>query len=256
MTVLVVRESDVFSRILQENGFAVVNCPTIKTEPLEDLSDFQAKISSLEKYDGIFLTSRNAAEILRDGLRKSGVRFGGKVYVLGKRSFEILKDENLDLKFFETANRAEEMLAAIPSKDLEGGRFLFVRGEKSLRTIPEFLKKSGAITDETVVYRTVQIAVEDCKIKEISEILESGEVLCACFFSPSAAENFLRQFGAEKLHRTKIAAIGETTAGFLEKFNLRADFVAAKATAEDFALELSEYLKRIPPAKDAKKIFV
>ncbi len=42
--ILVVREFDNFSRILSESGLKVINCPTIEVAPLEDLSDFEAKL--------------------------------------------------------------------------------------------------------------------------------------------------------------------------------------------------------------------
>lgn len=239
--VLVIREFDRFSRILQENGFSVINCPTIQIKPVEDLRDFSAKLAG--NYDGIFLTSRHAAAILRAKLGELKVNFRGKVYILGKRSFEILKEENLDLAFVESANRAEEMLAAIPLAAITGKRFLFIRGEKSLRAIPNFLAENGASVDEAVVYRNMKISLETFKIKEFADLMKTGEIAAACFFSPSAAENFLQQFAAKNLHQTKIAVIGETTADFFAQRNLKADFIASKSTAEDFAAELIEYLK-------------
>ncbi|MGI9056323.1 MAG: uroporphyrinogen-III synthase, partial [Pyrinomonadaceae bacterium] len=59
--ILVIREFDQFSRFLSENGFEVLNLPLIETNPLDDLSEFKARIEKIEKYDGIFLTSRHAA---------------------------------------------------------------------------------------------------------------------------------------------------------------------------------------------------
>lgn len=240
-SILVIREFDRFSQIVQENGFIVINCPTIQIKPVEDLSDFETKLAG--NYDGFFLTSQHSAAILRAKLHELNINFRGKVYVLGKRSFEILKEENLDLAYIESANRAEEMLAAIPLAAITGKRFLFIRGEKSLRAIPNFLSENNASVDEAIVYRNVKISLESFKIKEISDLMKTGEIAAACFFSPSAAENFLQQFDAEKLHQTKIAVIGQTTADFFAQRDLKVDFVASKATAENFAAELIEYLK-------------
>ncbi|MCY7344670.1 MAG: uroporphyrinogen-III synthase, partial [Pyrinomonadaceae bacterium] len=64
-----------------------------------------------------------------------------------------------------------------------------------------------------------------------------------CFFSPSAAASFIEQFGAEILHQTIIATIGKTTAEFFGERNLNVGFVSLKATAEDFAVALIEYLE-------------
>ena len=240
--ILVVREFDNFSQFLLESGFKVINCPTIEVAPLEDLSEFEMKLDAIGNYDGVFLTSANATEIFRTKLNARNVDFHGKIYVLGKRSFDLLSGENLDLVFDKTANTAQEMLENIWLDELKNKRFLFVRGEKSLRVVPEFLEKIASV-DEAIVYRSSGVTIADDKIKEIRAKSANGEIACACFFSPSAAESFLQQFGAEVLHQIKITVIGNTTAEFFERRDLTVDFVARRATAEDFAVELIEYLE-------------
>jgi uroporphyrinogen-III synthase len=238
--VLVVRKFDNFSRILTERGLTIINCPTIETTEHENLHGLRAKISA-KSYDGIFLTSRAATEIACREIFCKNFNQVGKIYVLGRSSFDLLKDKNLDLFFSETANTAREMLAAIPPEDLKNKRFLFIRGEKSLRVVPEFLKELAEI-DEAVVYETRKIKVEENLKSEIEA--RSGEIEAACFFSPSGAESFLEQFGAAVLTPMKIAAIGKTTADFFAKIDLKVDFIPTRSSAEDFARELADYLKR------------
>ncbi|MBS1796182.1 MAG: uroporphyrinogen-III synthase [Acidobacteria bacterium] len=241
-SVLVVRKYDDFSRILTEHGFSVLNCPTIETSELDNLPDLAAKISA-NNYDGIFLTSARAAAIaVREVFDKKPV-FPGRVYVLGNSSRELLKDRRLDLFFDEKANTAREMLVAIPPDELRGRRFLFIRGEKSLGAVTEFLKQTAAV-DEAVVYRTVGLTIDDASKREIAEKTRAGEIAAACFFSPSGAESFLEQLGAEILRKTKIAAIGRTTANFFAGRGLKTDLTAGKATAGDFAADLIKYLKK------------
>ena len=241
--VLVIREFDEFSRILIDKGFEIINLPLIETERLADLSEFESKLEKIEIYDAIILTSRYAARILAETLRRKNINFGGRVYVLGKRGFEILQLEDLNLVFFESANTAREMLEQIAPEDLTGKRFLFVRGEKSLRDVPEFLANRATV-DEAIVYETRNIAVGIDKLNEIAERFDEKKINCVCFFSPSAAESFLEQFPAETLHQIKVATIGKTTAGFFEKRNLKVDFVSSKSTAEDFAFSLIDYLEK------------
>lgn len=235
MTILVVRKFDNFSRILTEKGFQVINCPTIETVPCENLLDEIGDFSPLN-YDGIFLTSQKATEIASRELF-SKKKFNGKVYVLGRSSFEILKDKNIHLSFDETANTAQEMLERIPTEELKGKRFLFIRGEKSLGTVRNFLEKI-AVVDERIVYETRKVTVDEILKTEIL----AKEINCVCFFSPSGAESFLDQFGKEIFDQTKIAVIGKTTANYFAKQNLKTDFIAKQATAEDFAIGLIEYL--------------
>ena len=236
--VLAVREYDNFSRILAANNFEIINLPLIKTQAIEDLSKFETTLESIENYDGVFLTSKQAAEIFRAQLKTD---YRKTVYVLGRRSYEILKDAKLNLIFDESANTAREMLEKIAPEDLRDKRFLFVRGENSLRIVPEFLAQT-AIIDEAIVYETREIAVETDELKNLREKFEKGEIAAACFFSPSGAESFIEQFGAEILHQTIIAAIGKTTAEFFERRNLKVDFISSKAAAKDFAVGLIDYL--------------
>lgn len=239
--ILVIRKFVEFSRILSENGFEVINLPMIETKPLEDLSDFEAKLKRVENYDGIFITSKNAARILAEKIDEMNVNFDGKIYVLGKRSLEILQSKSLNLVFFEDANSADEMLEKISPVELKNRKFLFVRGEKSLETIPRFLN-DFAVCDETIVYRNQPILLNFDSVSKISELFEKSEIAAVCFFSPSGAESFIEKFGLEILHQTEIATIGKTTADFFEKQNLRVDFVSPKASAKDFAVELTKYL--------------
>jgi uroporphyrinogen-III synthase len=233
--ILVIREFDNFSRILGANGFEIINLPLIETKAIDDLSEFKKILETIENYDGVFLTSKQAAEIFRAKLKTD---YRGKVYVLGKRSYDILKDEKFNLHFDEAVNTAHEMLENIALKELKDKKFLFVRGEKSLRIVPDFLSKL-AIVDETIVYETRNITVE---IDKKNELREKNKFTAVCFFSPSAAQSFIEQFGAEILHQTEIATIGKTTAEFLERRNLKVDFVSSKSNAENFAAELIEYL--------------
>ena len=58
--VLVVREYDNFSRILAADNFEIINLPLIETRAIEDLSAFETTHESIENYDGVFLTSKQA----------------------------------------------------------------------------------------------------------------------------------------------------------------------------------------------------
>src|SRR5215213_4971736 len=100
-SVLVVRKFDNFSRILTEKGFTVINCPTIETVESENTHGLAASISA-KNYDGIFLTSQKATEIPVREIFCKNFRYHGKVYVLGKSTFEQLRDKNLDLFFSES----------------------------------------------------------------------------------------------------------------------------------------------------------
>lgn len=241
--ILVIREKDVFTQLLIENGFSVLNFPTIKTEPLADLSELDNFIAEIETFDGIFITSSKAAEIVSLKLNEAGKDFNGKFYVLGKRSNVLLQKSGCEIFFSESAATAKELLDAIPQEELKNKRFLFPRGDLSLRVVPETLKEVAEVV-ETIVYRTIETDASVEKIVKIKEKFERDEIIAVCFFSPSGVESFLRKFENFSQSEIKLAAIGKTTARFIKEKSLRVDFVSAKTPAVDFAAEFTSYLRK------------
>jgi uroporphyrinogen III methyltransferase/synthase len=239
--ILVVREFDKFSSRLRENGFEIINLPSIQTVPFEDSSDLDEKLETLEKYDGLFFTSPKAAEVFLQ--RKPETDFRGKIYVLGNRTKLLFENAGFETVFRENANTSEELVNSFDKSEFAGRKFLFPRGDKSLRAIPELLKTVAEI-DEIVVYRTIENAADEILIGEIREKLRGDRIDWICFFSPSGIESFLKTFGDFSLNEIKIAAIGATTAKKAAAENLKVEFISPKASAEDFAFGLIEYLKQ------------
>lgn len=220
VSVLVVRKRDTFSRLLEQNGFEVINCPATETEVIAGNIEIGPEIQ------GVFVTSRAAAQVV-SGVK--GIR--ARIYVLGRSSFEILKDRGFDVWYSESANTSAEMLDLIPVRDIEGRRLLYVRGESSLRTVPERLGKLATV-EEAIVYRTLRIAVDHSRIDRGFDWI--------CFFSPSGAESFIDQVGRDLIGRSRIAAIGPTTSEFLRRHGIVTELVASSSNAVDFARELIE----------------
>ncbi len=238
--ILVIRREDDFSRMLMANGLSVINCPVIRTEPLADLSGLENTVSRLDRFDGIFITSATAAEIFARHAVSQLRTYRGRVFVLGCRSFDILKDIVADIVFDETANTAGKMVDAI-ADGVSGRRLLFVRGERSLLTIPERLDGEVDV-EEAIVYRTVDIAVEDAEKEAIRKESACGTIAMACFFSPSGVESFVKQFGIDILRSTQIAAIGETTKSALRNLDLKVDVVSKRTDSKHFAAAVLEHL--------------
>ena len=97
--VLVIREFDKFSRLLNENGFEVINFPAIQTLPIEDFSELNKKIDCLENYDGLFFTSPKAAEVFLQNFENKENDFCGKVYVLGNRTKLLFENTHFEIIF-------------------------------------------------------------------------------------------------------------------------------------------------------------
>lgn len=240
--ILVVREYDRFSELLSENGFEVINFAAIKTAPLEDLSEFHTKLETIENYDGIFFTSPKAAEIFLNEFDEKV--YCGKIYVLGNRTRTLFENRDFQVIFRNEANTAEEFINFFDRAEFADKNLLFLRGNKSLRIIPELLKDVATV-DEIVAYRTLENSIDENSANQISEKIAAGEIFWVCFFSPSGIESFIEKFGDKATSDLKIAAIGATTAKKAVEKNLRTDFISPRANAEDFAVALINHIKNI-----------
>ena len=241
--ILVIREKDRFSSILIEQGFSVINFPVIKTAPLADLSELENCLAEMESFDGIFITSIQAAEIVLAKLKEMRKTFRSKFFILGKRSNDLLKNAGCKTFFSEQATTAEELLNLIPKEELKNKRFLFPRGNRSLRVIPETLQNIAEVV-EVIIYRTIEAEAQEEKLVEVKEKLERGKIAVVCFFSPSGVKDFLEKFENFTQGEIEIAAIGRTTARCAEENNLRVNFISAKPSASDFASELIRFLRK------------
>jgi uroporphyrinogen-III synthase len=240
--ILVIREFDEFSRLLIENGFEVINFPAIQTLPIEDFSELEKKIDNLNRYDGLFFTSPKAAEVFLRNIENRINDFRGKVYVLGNRTKLLFKNTHFDIVFRADTNTAEEFINSFGEDEFAKKKFLFLKGDKSLRTIPQLLKDKSVV-DEIVVYKTIENTVNITLKNEISDRYSKGEIDWICFFSPSGIQSFVKTYGELMLLNIKIAAIGATTAKKVAENNLKVEFVSPKASAEDFAFGLIDFIK-------------
>jgi uroporphyrinogen-III synthase len=134
------------------------------------------------------------------------------------------------------------MIASFEPSELAGRKFLFVRGDKSLRTIPERLG-SDAIVDEVVVYRTIEVELDAATITNTKVRLERGAIDWTCFFSPSGVDAFLKLFAVDDARKTKAAAIGETTARHARERGLNVEFVSERANSQEMARGLIEHIR-------------
>ena len=240
--ILVVRKFDRFSALLIENGFRVINLPLIETVPAEDLSALDEKLLKIESYDGIFFTSKKAAEVFLERFNREKKSFRGKIFAFGESARRMLETSGFETVFVKAANTALEFINQLAISDLKDKRFLFLKGDKSLRVIPEALKDIAGV-DEVIVYQNIKPQVDERLTAEIKAKFRRKEINFACFFSPSGIENFLEIFGKDLLKETKISAIGQTTAGKARKNDLEVSFISAGATAEDFARGLIEHIE-------------
>lgn len=242
--ILVLRPDGRFSELLRKNGCEVINLELIKTEEVGDLDELVNTIKRIDEYDGVFLTSPVAAEIVLRLLTSEGRKFSGKVYVLGERAKGVMNRSGLRVISSAAANTAQDLIESFDRSEFVGKNLLFIRGDRSVRTIPEMLAGIARV-DELVVYNTVEVPRNDSLIDDVRDRLKMNDVGWTCFFSPSGVDSFIAHFGGEDLEKLRAAAIGETTACRATEMGLNVGFISERSNAEDFAADFAAYIKNI-----------
>jgi uroporphyrinogen-III synthase len=240
--ILVVRQPDQFSEYLKKGGCRVVNLALIRTEPVDDPTEFAEMLKGISEYAGVFITSPAAAEVFARQLEIGGAEFAGKIYVLGERARDVLDSRGLNVVFDPSANTAEDLISSFDPSEFAGKKLLFVRGDKSMRTIPLLLASSAQV-EEVEVYRTIEDRPGDELMESVRIQLQRSEIDWICFFSPAGVRSFTRLFGNESAKYPAIAVIGETTAQTARSEGLTADLVSPRANAREFAKNLIEQIK-------------
>jgi uroporphyrinogen-III synthase len=237
--VLVLRGRDAFSDKLVESGCEVINLELLKIEPVHvelgyDINDL----------DGLFFTSPHAANSFLSATGLALREYKGDIYVLGERTKNVFEGAGISVRYQSDANTAAEMIRLFGNAEFAGKKLLYVRGDRSLRTIPNQLVSKAQVS-ELIAYRTVDVPPDPLIASEIVGQLGRGEIDWMCFFSPSGVDGFLKNIDAAELCGVKTAAIGETTAGRLRETGLSVDFVSSRTGAEDFADELIEHINNL-----------
>jgi uroporphyrinogen-III synthase len=236
-TILVIRAKDSFSAVLTGLGLNVINLPLIDTPTFYDADHMAACLEGLDEYDGVFLTSPVAANVLLSLGSEQAKRYNGTYWVVGQRTREML--QNVGIRQLATkADSVSELFAQHPVEEFAGKRFLFLRGDKSLNLINETLKPVATV-DQVVVYRTVEHLPDPADSVALDQRFASGEIEWVCFFSPSAVDAFGKIPIRASTGTIKAAAIGQTTAKAARDKGYDVAYVSRSASAEEFAAGLA-----------------
>lgn len=243
-TVLVTRpehQAASFVQELKQYGLNSVVFPTIEIRPAEAW-----KVPDLRKFDGVFFTSPNSAgffmsKLLSESHEELENLQKIKIWAVGKTTAQDLAAYGLTTQPLPKIADAVTLMEEISDDTVSGSTFLFLKGNLSLGTIPDVIRKRGGTCVELTVYENLQPSLEASA--NIKELLEKGGLSCLSFTSPSTAVNFFEAIGTTAVPEgVLIAAIGTTTAKALEKIGLQVDVIPSCFDAPSFAKAIAEAL--------------
>ena len=231
-----------FADLLEANGAEVIQFPTIKIQPMENVD-----VPSLDKYDWVIFTSVNAVEIFCERLRENGTdarAFGtSKICAVGPKTVDALNRIGIQPNFVPTHSRGSAIAAEI--EDVNGKKILLPRAKIATADLPDGLRERGAHVDDVPLYDTIKVASDgDTGRDEIEADLLNGRIDIVTFTSSSTVTNFLEMFPAHTpdvlLADVQIAVIGPTTQKTAMEYGVQVDIVAKEASVESLAVAIVE----------------
>ncbi|MDP3980424.1 MAG: uroporphyrinogen-III C-methyltransferase [Chlamydiota bacterium] len=231
---------------LESNGANVLELPTIQIEKPSNWTFVDRAIGDLADYDWVVFTSVNAVKIFMERLFERGLdgrAFGkAKIAVIGQSTCFALDAFGLCADLIPKDFVAESLLKAFKSKvNLPGKKILLPRAQGARDVLVEGLKKSGALVDPVVLYRT---SVPKQDHDRVLERIRKGQVDWLTFTSSSTVQGFMSKVSKYPLSIFKnclIASIGPITSKTLRSNGLKVHVEAKPYTINGLVQAMIKY---------------
>ena len=265
--------------------------PTIRIEPLADLTPLDNALRNRQRYDWLVVTSANTATILAERLSAIGLTAKDvrhlSIAAVGPATTEALRTYGLIPTFVPQRFEAAAIATGLHEQicDLRGLRFLLPQAAIARQNLAEALTEQGAIVDVIPIYQTLPTALDPSALIELQQGVD-----VITFTSGSTVRNFVQGLGVEvtssgkvgmdnrldgtdlpgrlmgqplvsqsalwaQLQETTIACIGPQTAAAVQDLGLHVDLVATDYTIDGLVDVLVAYFqaKGINPLADNEK---
>lgn len=208
-------QNDEVAAKLRAAGVEVVELPAIAVEPTG------AALPDLAAYAWVVFTSANGVRTAKhDGPWP-------RVAAVGASTASAAAQAGLTVAFRPSEPRGAVLGAELPVDP--GDRVLLLRSDLARPELPAALRARGATVDEVVVYRTVP-RVEPAPA--IADELRGGHIEAVLVASPSAARGLANACGTAFHERTRVVAIGPTTAAAAHDVGLPVHAIADEPSAD------------------------
>jgi len=227
-------QAGVLRALLEDEGAQVVEFPTIRLVPPEDVAPLDRAIARLPEYGWVVFTSRNGVDACCDRMRAlrhppEELRVA-RLAAIGPGTAAALRAAGLGVDLAPTEFRAEALVAAFAAVDLRDVRVLLPRAAAARDVLPDGLRSRGAIVDVVAAYRT---EVERAHAPEARRRLLQGSVDAVTFTSSSTVRSFVELLGPDAgrlLRGALVACIGPVTAATARELGLHVGLVAEHYT--------------------------
>ncbi len=225
-----------FSRVLEERGATVIECPTIELYNAEPSEELEMAVNSIETFDWLLLTSANAVRFFFELLDRKGKDSRSlaacKVCVVGPKTAELLMAKGILPDLMPENFDGEGVVEAFKKIGVKGARVFFPRADKARDVIPKGLQMMGAEVVSPVLY--FNRAPESLPVAVI-KALENREIDIITFSASSTVTNLAELIGGKEklctlLEGVTVASIGPVTSRSCRDIGLKVDTEPERST--------------------------
>lgn len=240
-------QADQFANTLATLGAIPLSIPTIRIEPLRDLSPLHNALQRLAEYDWLIVTSVNSVGILADNLAKLEIPTVTipklKSAAVGSSTAEALRTHGIAPTFIPEEYVAEAIADGLG--DVTDQRILLPQAQIARDTLAKMLTAKGATVDVIPIYQTVAVMPNG----EVLAMLRDGIDLLT-FTSGSTVRSFLEGMAAANgayamVTNATVACIGPVTAETARQCGLNVAIVAEEHTISGLINAIVDYYQQV-----------
>ncbi len=232
-----------FSRLLAGHGGRVFECPSVSIIPPESYDELDQAIRSLHCFNWLIFTSFNGVKHFFRRLHALKLDSRAlalcRVCAVGPKTKAALAVYGIRADLVPADYKAEGVVEAFKSLNLNGKTALFPRADRARDVISSGLCKLGMEVSAPIVYRNV---IPEDMPHDVLEALEAKRIHCAAFTSSSTVENLSSMVGDNRLlhllEGVRIASIGPITSKACRELGLKVDIEPAEHTVEALTKEI------------------
>ncbi|MFQ5797400.1 MAG: uroporphyrinogen-III synthase [Bacteroidota bacterium] len=248
-TILVTRaavQAREFGSLLESRGASIVYFPTIEIVDPDSWVDCDRALRNLKRYDGLIFTSRNGVRFFLRRITSvqpqaiSSVQ-RCRIYAVGEQTKRALEEFGIPVARTPKEFTAQDLARSLPTAEINGHRFLYMRGNLGGDEIRHAIESHGGRVDEVAVYHTAKPAVQNAI--RVKQLLRKHEIDLVTFFSPSSIQNFFDVIPHDSLQNVRLAAVGPVTASALKTLGLSVHIVPPQSTAASLTQSIEQYYR-------------
>jgi uroporphyrinogen III methyltransferase/synthase len=241
------KQASALAELLRREGAIPVELPAIETVPIASttvLDSIAAKLRGGLYHYCLFLSAAGV-DFLADHLQATGSlqdAFAGCMTgAIGSGTAAAIERRGLRVDVTAVDYTSEGLLAALALvDDLAGKHVLIPRGEDGATTLPDGLRKLGAVVDEVVLYASRPPKQVDA---EALALVREGKIDIATFASSSSVRNLAALLGDDfrVLDNAVIASIGPVTTAAARELGLSVTVEPSEHTIPALVAAIREY---------------